>query len=216
MSRTDELAELAREGDQEAASLLMEDMRRRIESVAYKFAKNNPALAEELAADGYYAMAKALKAWNPDRGKFATFAVSCAHHEMCSSLRKRARHQSNINISEIGENSLPPCEEPEEIDLDSLATGTKASAAALKVLKEEVYPTQRQLAIYVLQGMPINDIAAEMNEPVEVVQRNLKTLCQLLATVVRSEMPASEADGLEIPPAGPPTPLLDTLDDTSP
>ncbi|MAT51118.1 MAG: hypothetical protein CMK32_08040 [Porticoccaceae bacterium] len=212
MSRTDELAKLAKEGNQEAFTDLVEILQRRLETLAAKIVPHNPSLQEDLYADAVFSLPRSVDKWNESKGKFATFAMTVARREMYLHLRVKKRQGEHISMSTIEENSLPFRNDPEDMDIEDFRSGTDACDVAIEAARS-LSPSQQQLINLVLQGASLPSIAVELGISEEEAKLRLKAAANYISFEVGSKCPDGAKEiGLHSIHEGS---LFDELDDVS-
>lgn len=175
MSRIDELALLAQNGNQQAYGELIDEIHGLFRYLATGMSHSD-SMIDDLVSEGIYSLFSSVPAWKPEKGKFSSFACQCASNQMKSYLRSQAIYAKRLAPSTYSPN--PACEpdpnerpmryedgeyhrEPGEDELipweDIKERGDTACAASEAVMKQDA--SQRDMVQMFLSGAKLDDIA---------------------------------------------------------
>lgn len=210
MSRIEDLVERVKQGDNDAMVEIIEYLRKGLEINAAKISPHSRAFAEELMANAIGALHKTIPKWNPSRGSFSTFIMTCSKREMLNTLRKERRHGSPLSLSEVGESRILQDEKPTDIEIEDMIGKGKAVDAAVEAASK-LSPSQRNLIKMVINKTPIADIADTLGISEDEAVRRMKVAAEYLAFEVQQKLPGHVSE-LGIVPADNDSAMFSELD----
>jgi len=158
MSKKEELAIKARNGDQESLNEVIEVVRKKATIMAMSLAPGRTADQDELVADSISRTTEILAKWNPDKSKFTSFSEMCIKNYQVNTLVRLSRN-NQVPIHTVSEDELA-IEADDGIDFDDLEGSSEVADAALATI-HTMSPSQKKIILMVMQGKSIQEIANE-------------------------------------------------------
>lgn len=158
MSNKNQLAILAKAGDEQALSELLPLMYETARFLASKLIQGRDADQDECVADAVSRTPEILKKWNPKKSKFSSFSEVCMRNFMINTLRVLRRHDW-VPIETVAEYLVDPIDNT-PLEMDDLSEMTKLSEVATSVL-HTMSPSQKHMVLMILRGDRIDSIAQE-------------------------------------------------------
>lgn len=158
MSNKNQLALLAKAGDEQALNELLPMMYETARFIASRLIQGREADQDECVADAVSRTAEILKKWNPKKSKFSSFSEVCMRNFMIDSLRIIRRHDW-VPLDKVAEFLVDPIDDT-PLEMDDLSEMTKLSEFATSVL-HTMSPSQKHMVLMILRGDRIESIAQE-------------------------------------------------------
>jgi len=176
------LCALSREGDREAAEVLVKRFVQLVRRVArpYFLAGGD---SEDLLQEGMLGLLQAVRSYDTQRSSFKTFAVYCIRNRIYSAIRKsQGQGQNLLNTAisldeeESGEELWVSDEDPEE-EVISRDSSTRLAADIDAVLSD----FEKHVLTLYLEGLPYRDMAQRLDRPVKSVENAVTRIRQKLS-----------------------------------
>lgn len=129
---------------------------------------------EDLIQAGRFALWKSAKRYDPDRGKFSTYAYKAIYHAMLKELSKR-KNEVSLNVPVAGD---------EELELqDTIADLTQSlECVELKLELEDfcktLTPRRREIMKHKLEGETSREIAEKLHVTPRFVNKEMLKICK--------------------------------------
>lgn len=136
---------------------------------------------EDLVSAGYEGLCIAAEGFDPERGKFSTYAAQCIRYCVMTELRSRKKHSQNLYLSskacDLTDSTFDGFHGKEDE-----AFGDVETADLLRDFEMILTETERQIFLMKRQGMSALDISVEVGltrGKVYAILREMKALWKM-------------------------------------
>lgn len=183
-----QLAEQAKRGEQAAVDRLLDLLKDRVKyrARAYYLVGGE---TEDLIQEGMIGLYKAIRDYNPEKGRFSGFASLCIDRQISSAVKKSLREKQrplneyiSLNYSDEGDGGL----------IDRLVSNRTQNPQDIiemqeeyqrirQVIEQRFSGLERNVFGLFLQGLSYQEIAAKITKPVKAVDNTVQRIRRKLS-----------------------------------